>query len=52
MMAAVDLVLPSRRAWRSRRMMFSTSMMASSTTTPTAMTNPARIIVLIAPPRK
>ena len=27
--------------------MFSTSMMASSTTTPTEMTNPARIIVLM-----
>ena len=35
---------------RSRRMMFSTSMIASSTTTPTAITNPARIIVLMVAP--
>ena len=32
--------------------MFSISMIASSTTTPTAMTNPARTIVLIVVPRR
>ena len=47
---AVDLVLPSRRCWRSRRTMFSMSMIASSTITPSAITKPARIIVLIVAP--
>src|SRR5262245_6026968 len=51
MMLPVDFVLPSLRCWRSRRTMFSMSMMASSTTTPTAMTNPARTMVLIVVPR-
>ena len=35
---------PAARAWRNRRTMFSTSMMASSTTTPTATTRPASTI--------
>ena len=47
----VDFGDPSRRAWRRRRTMFSTSMMASSTTTPTAMTKPARTMVLSVAPR-
>ena len=46
-----DLVLPSLRYWRRRRTMFSMSMMASSTTTPTAITNPARTMVLMVVPR-
>ena len=37
--------------WRSRRRTFSTSMMASSTTSPRAMTRPARTMVLRVPPR-
>ncbi len=41
---------PSPRCWRNRRTIFSTSMIASSTTTPIAITNPARIIVLIVAP--
>ena len=40
MIAAVDLSLPAWRACRSRRMMFSTSTIASSTTTPTAISEP------------
>ena len=40
MMLAVDCALPSARCWRRRRTMFSMSMMASSTTTPRAMTKP------------
>ena len=36
--------------WRSRRTMFSMSMMASSTTTPRAITRPASTIVLIVAP--
>ena len=51
MMFAVDLLLPSLRCWRRRRRMFSTSMIASSTTPPTAITSPARTIVLIVAPR-
>ena len=50
MMLAVDRLLPSLRAWRSRRMMFSTSMIASSTTTPSAITKPASTIVLTVAP--
>src|SRR5881396_1951093 len=46
-----DLVLPSLRYWRRRRTMFSMSMMASSTTTPTAITKPARTMVLMVVPR-
>src|SRR6478672_6411548 len=38
---------PPARFWRSRLTMFSMSMMASSTTTPTAITSPARTIVLM-----
>ncbi len=49
--AAVDLSVPSRRYWRSRRTMFSMSTMASSTTTPTAITSPARTMVLMVAPR-
>ena len=45
-------MLPSARACRSRRTMFSTSMIASSTTTPMATTNPASTITLsVAPAR-
>ena len=51
-MRAVDLSLPVFRASRNRRTMFSMSMMASSTTTPTAITRPARIMVLIVCPRR
>ena len=40
----------SARAWRSRRTMFSTSMIASSTTTPMATTSPASTITLIVAP--
>src|SRR5437879_6211863 len=50
MTVAVDLALPCRRCWRRRRTMFSMSMMASSTTTPTAITNPAKTIVLMVTP--
>ena len=39
------------RFWRSRRSMFSTSMIASSTTSPSAITSPARTMVLSVPPR-
>ena len=46
---------PSRRAvsrcWRRRRTTFSMSMMASSTMSPRAITNPAKIMVLIVAPR-
>ena len=42
---------PGGGASRSRRTMFSMSMIASSTTTPTAITSPARTIVLIVAPR-
>ena len=52
MMPKVDRVLPSARAWRMRRTMFSTSMIASSTTTPMATTRPASTITLsVAPAR-
>ena len=47
MIDAVVSVLPSWRRCRSRRTMFSTSMIASSTITPNAMTSPASTIVLI-----
>ena len=40
----------SNRFWRRRRTMFSTSMIASSTTSPTAMTRPASTMVLMVPP--
>ena len=46
----VETSLPSLRAWRRRLTMFSTSMMASSTTTPIATTNPARTITLMVAP--
>ena len=36
---------------RRRRTMFSTSMIASSTTSPSAITRPARTIVSMVPPR-
>ena len=49
-MPKVDWVLPAARAWRNRRTMFSTSMMASSTTTPTATTRPASTITLTVAP--
>jgi hypothetical protein len=52
MMPAVDLPLPSRRCWRMRRTMFSTSMMASSTSSPRAITSPARIMVLMVTPAR
>ena len=44
---AVDTPLLDNRCCRSRRTMFSTSMMASSTSAPRAMTSPASVIVLI-----
>ena len=43
----VETSLPSRRAWRNRLTMFSTSMIASSTTTPIATTSPASTITLM-----
>jgi hypothetical protein len=46
----VEAVLPAARAWRNRRTMFSTSMMASSTTTPIATTSPARTMTLTVAP--
>ncbi len=46
----VDAVLPPARASRSRRTMFSTSMIASSTTTPMATTNPASTMTLSVTP--
>ncbi len=49
---AGDLPVLAARSWRMRRTMFSMSMMASSTTTPTAMTRPARIITLIELPER
>ena len=42
--------LPSSRLIRNRRTMFSTSMIASSTTSPRAITRPASTIVSIIPP--
>ena len=45
-----DLVSPSARFCLSLRTMFSTSMIASSTTSPIAITRPARTIVLIVVP--
>ena len=42
---------PSWRFWRRRRQVFSMSMIASSTTTPTAITSPARTMTLIDSPR-
>ena len=52
MMPNVDRVLPTARACRNRRTMFSTSMIASSTTTPMATTSPASTITLsVAPAR-
>ena len=50
MMRAVDLSLPALRCWRSRRTMFSTSMIASSTTEPKATINPASTMTLIVAP--
>ena len=44
---AVDTPLPASRCCRSRRTMFSTSMIASSTSAPRAITSPASVIVLI-----
>ncbi len=52
MIEASDWVLPSLRRWRSRRQMFSMSMIASSTTSPMAMIMPARIITLMVVPRR
>ena len=43
----VDCDEPAARAWRRRLTMFSTSMIASSTTTPIATTSPARTMTLI-----
>ena len=51
-MPKVDCVLPAARAWRNRRTMFSTSMMASSTTTPTATTRPASTITFTVAPAR
>ena len=51
MTLAVDRPLPSLRCCRSRRTTFSMSMMASSTMSPRAITNPARTIVLMVVPR-
>ncbi|GBD17515.1 hypothetical protein HRbin26_02439 [bacterium HR26] len=51
MMAWVGLLDPARRCSRSRRTMFSMSMIASSTTTPIAMMNPASTIVFTVAPR-
>ena len=51
MTLAVDLPPPSLRCWRRRRTTFSMSMIASSTMSPSAITNPARTIVLIVTPR-
>ena len=48
----VDVSIPSERARRNRRTMFSTSMIASSTTTPMATTSPARTITLMVAPRR
>ena len=50
--AASDRSPVASRYRRNRLTMFSTSMMASSTTTPTEMTSPARIIVLMVAPRR
>ena len=44
-------MLPAARFVRMRRTMFSMSMMASSTTTPTATARPASTIVLTVAPR-
>ena len=52
MMAVVDWSLPRRRRSRSRHTMCSMAMMASSTMTPTAITNPASTIVLRVAPRR
>src|SRR5829696_3473938 len=49
-MAKTDLPVPSLRFWRNLRTMFSTSMIASSTTTPMETMSPARIITLITAP--
>ncbi len=48
----VDRVLPLARACRRRLTMFSTSMIASSTTTPIATTRPARTMTLIVASRR
>jgi hypothetical protein len=50
MMRAVDSVLPAARLSRRRRTMFSTSMMASSTSEPSATAKPASTIVLMVAP--
>ena len=50
-MRAVDSSLPAARFWRRRRTIFSTSMMASSTTEPRATMKPASTMVLIVAPR-
>jgi hypothetical protein len=49
---AIDLVPPSWRCSRSRRVTFSTPTIASSTTTPAAITKPASTITLIDAPRQ
>ena len=51
-MANIDVPLPSTRACRTLRTMFSTSMIASSTTTPIATTNPASTITFTVSPRR
>ena len=51
MIDAFDCWLPCAAASRSRRTMFSTSTMASSTMAPRAMTKPASTIVLMVAPR-
>ena len=51
MIRAVDWPPPSARRCRRRRTTFSMSMMASSTMSPSAITKPARIMVLIVAPR-
>ena len=51
MIEVSDSVLPAARFVRMRRTMFSMSMMASSTTTPTATARPARTIVFTDAPR-
>ena len=49
---AVGVLPPLSRSSRSRLVMFSTPMIASSTTAPSAMTSPARVIVLMVAPRQ
>ena len=52
MTVAVLCPPPLSRSSRSRLVMFSTSMIASSTTAPSAITRPARVIVLMVAPRQ